>query len=93
MHPLVINKHALFRSSANENIVGHAQVSAHIQLLHDNADSQFMGLCHGIDDYFFTLNEDFSFVSAVYAGKDLHQRGLPGSVLTYQAKDLALVYA
>ena len=66
MHPLIIDKKSLFVGSSNKNVVRHTQMPAHVQLLQDNADSQVMGLCHGVDHHLLALNVDVPLICPVH---------------------------
>ena len=91
VHHRVIDKDAALVRPPDKNVVGHAQMAAHVQLLHDDGDAELMRFGDRVDVDLFALDKDLALVGVVYAGQNLHQRRLACAVFPHKAKDLALV--
>lgn len=91
VHHRVVDKDAALVRPPDKDVVGHAQMAAHVELLHDDGDAELMRFGDRIDVDFFALDEDLALVGVVYAGQDLHQRRFAGAVLPHKAQDLTFV--
>ena len=57
----------------------------------DHADAVVEGVLRGGNGHGCVVDVDLAFVGVVYAGKHIHQRGLPAAVLAQEGQDLPLV--
>ncbi len=88
LHGRVVQFQALSLFPAQEHILGHRQVLAHIQLLVDNGHAHLLSQLGG--QVAVLLAEDLhgALVSLVYAAEHLHQGALSRTVLSQQGHDL-----
>ena len=89
VHLLLGEHHALAALAAQEHVLRHRQVLAHVQLLMDDGHAQLLRALggHVVND----LTEDLhrAGVLVVNAGEHLHQRRLACAVFTQQGHDFA----
>ena len=67
VHHRVIDKDAALVRPPDKNVVGHAQMAAHVQLLHDDGDAELMRFGDRVDVDLFALDKDLALVGVVYA--------------------------
>ena len=60
-------------------------------LLH-HANAAGNGILHGMNTYLLSIQKYFSRISVAQSIQDLHDRGLPGAVFSYDCQNLTLIH-
>lgn len=78
--------------TTDEEVCRDVKIVAKRQVLKDHVDSAGPSVSDTIKPDLLTADEDVAFIGHHRAGHDLHERGLPGSVVANKADNLTLSY-
>ena len=89
VHGAVADGHALFREAAQPDILHDRPEPDGVQLLMDHGYAQIERLLGGVDDFTFSVQNDFAAVLMINTEQALHQRGFARAILAHQGVDSA----
>ena len=89
VHPVPVDAAPAPRFATDQQVLGHRQVRAEVDLLVDGADPELLGVERRSDGDLLAIEGDRARVGSLDAGQDLDQGGLACAVLPDQRVDLA----
>ena len=89
VHRAVVDPAEAAGLTAQQNVLGHSQIGAEVDLLVNGADAGVLRLPRSAEPLLDAVDRDASRVDVVDAGERLDQRRLSGAVLPHQRMDLA----
>ena len=89
VHRAVVDPAEAAGLTAQQNVLGHSQIGAEVDLLVDGADAGVLRLPRAAEPLLDAVDRDAARVDVVDAGERLDQRRLAGAVLPHQRVDLA----